>query len=240
MEQIKRVQARSFVQSSFLFLAGFLLAGASSAYAGEAQGNVYVTGRLAFSADSLGGMKARGEGENVRLGSSTRKSLIFPSALGLGYHLAPGWRVEAELGGLADGKFDKSLRADGASGKLRVETETRWLMLNLYRDIAVTDKVSVYGGLGLGWARAKAEGYGEVPGIGTARLRSHTQNVLVGNVGLGASYALSPSWSLDLGYRYLYMGKVKTGGLAGVGGASADVRGNPRAHQISLGVRYRF
>lgn len=111
------------------------------------------------------------------------------------------------------------------------DLSTLVVLANAYVDLPELGPVTPYLGAGIGGAVAFTDDTrtGRRPG----RPRSGSDAVLAWAVGGGAALALGPATSLDLGYRYVGLGDVDTGGgrprratLAGLG-----------LHEIRLGVR---
>ncbi|VTR52417.1 Opacity protein and related surface antigens [Serratia fonticola] len=81
-------------------------------------------------------------------------------------------------------------------------------MLNAYRDYALGYDFSVYGTVGLGIAKVKSDGW---QGNTSRQYAASTQNNLAYSIGAGISYAAMERLNLDLGYRYVDMGKIESG-----------------------------
>ena len=57
----------------------------------------------------------------------------------------------------------------------------------------------------------------------------------------GASYAFTPNWSMDAGYRYKNLGDAKTVRYYNAGTGGTRVKWEDlTAHEFRLGVRYQF
>lgn len=68
--------------------------------------------------------------------------------------------------------------------------------------------------------------------------KGKTTNNLAWNAGLGSTINLNKSFDLDLGYKYVNLGKVKMGL-----GDEGELPGKPakfRAHEVALGLIYSF
>ncbi|AKQ56034.1 adhesin/virulence factor [Bordetella hinzii] len=180
---------------------------------------------------------------SVDLGDSSHVTRWL-GAVGVGYHLYPGWRAEVEYVLPSRMRFErKATLSEGDVGVGVHLMRSQRLMLNLYRDVELTDRFSLYGNLGLGMAFVKADGHVTTqPDDHRADLASRRQTRFAWNIGAGASYALNDAISLDLGYRYVQAGNVRTGDLAGgpVDGENGHLRGKLRVHEVYLGARYRF
>lgn len=158
-------------------------------------------------------------------------------AIAVGYGFAGGWRLEAEYSLRKHSQFD-SYWAPFDANVNRMQVNAQRLMLNGYKDFAITDKVSVYAMAGIGLAQIDAEGYQSNPG---RRFASHTQNNLAYSLGLGVDYALSERLTLGSGYRYVNMGKVETGHNTFVNRANArDEQLKGRLSEQNLFVEARL
>ncbi|AZY49036.1 hypothetical protein C0J09_07695 [Bordetella avium] len=213
-------------------------------FAQAQSGDFYVGARVAGEFERLKDVKGHFGDDDVKLGSSDRENHLL-GALALGYYLTPEWRVEAELGlsGSQTYRFKRQMMGEALDLKTHVSSQR--LMFNVYRDIPLGDKFSLYGSVGLGLtaSRMKADftqtSADEEPQHGSFGRRSQT--LFTASLGVGASYALTKDMSVDLGYRYIRMATAKTGALAEEGAEpGAHLHARPEAHEVSLGVRYRF
>jgi opacity protein-like surface antigen len=117
------------------------------------------------------------------------------------------------------------------------------VMLNGYVDIGTWYNITPYVGAGLGAAYVNTSGATSVnPGIGTSSYDgSNGEWNLAWALMAGASYAFTPNWSLDAGYRYKNLGTAKTVRLHNVGGGGTRTKWDDlTAHEFRLGVRYQF
>ena len=142
-------------------------------------------------------------------------------ALGLQYERGNGSiRAEIEARG-RDNQFEDLSQA----GVLAlIEAENIWsTTVNVWRDFCVNDRLSVYGGGGIG-----AGGYDNVftvrgPG-GTIDVNDSSTN-FAWQVGAGATYDINCRVSLDLGYRFFSMGGSTATGISNIDlGGSSFVR----------------
>jgi len=102
------------------------------------------------------------------------------------------------------------------------------LFLNTYIDLHNETSVTPYIGAGLGAARVSVEADASINGV-PSNLRESETN-FAWNVGAGAACRVNDSVSLDLGYRYSDLGKVKVEDLLG-----AKVKAT--SHDVILGLR---
>ncbi|WP_426400668.1 outer membrane protein [Ralstonia sp. R-29] len=162
-------------------------------------------------------------------------------SLALGYDYGNGWRVEGEYtlpshdeftNGTPTGPFAASLNHH----KIRSQR----LMANVYRDFAVAKNVSVYAMGGLGLAMLKSEGW---QGNVGRQYESASQTNLAWSLGAGVTYSPMKKLALDLGYRYVDMGKAESGWNAfpnARGLRDEKMSANVASHEIYLGARYKF
>ncbi|WP_243374830.1 outer membrane protein [Microvirga solisilvae] len=164
--------------------------------------------------------------------------------VGIGYRFSPMFRADVTVDHRFHSRF-KGLPADGgfATGSVsdRARFETSTAMFNTYADLGTYRGITPYVGAGIGVAHNIISDYTRT----TDALGVITQERLAGGddynfawaLMAGVGYKLSNSFTLDLGYRYLSLGDVKTRGYAD--GAGADVE-SVGTHEVRFGVRYAF
>jgi opacity protein-like surface antigen len=135
------------------------------------------------------------------------------------------------------------------------------VMFNAYLDLGNWSGFTPYIGAGVGYASntvARSTDIGinnsyaagvltGVSSSGLVTFKDRTQGSVAYALMAGVGYDLSPSAKLDLGYRYINLGKVRqyvfdcTGG-PGVAGTCGDYLNHTRihAHEFRLGLRYMF
>jgi len=180
-----------------------------------------------------GSMSREGFGDNAVVG------------VGIGYYFSPMFRADVTLDHSFYSRFKGLPANDGfatgsASDRGRFQSSTA--MLNVYADLGTYGGFTPYVGAGVGVAHNVLGSYTRtsVDALGVV-----TQERLAGGGGYsfawalmaGVGYKLSDSFTLDLGYRYVSLGDVKTRGYAS--GAGGDVE-SIGAHEVRLGVRYAF
>ncbi|MCH7395188.1 outer membrane beta-barrel protein [Acinetobacter dispersus] len=167
------------------------------------------------------------------------KKDLTNTSFGFGYDFGNGWRTE--------GEYTFKNNAEFTSGSSNFPTslnhhkvDTQRLMLNAYRDFEVMQNVAVYGNLGLGVARTESSGW---QGNTSRQYLSNTETQLVYSIGAGASYKAIDNLNLDLGYRYVDLGKADSG-LNNFANARSLQDEQMKAHLYSsefyLGARYSF
>lgn len=171
--------------------------------------------------------------------SAKNKEHLNGGSLAAGYQFGNGWRTEGEYVFRQKAEYTSGSTAFPSSFN-HLQTKTERLMLNAYRDFALGYNISLYGTAGLGVSKIKAGGWQGVP---TREYASSTQNNLTYSLGAGITYTPVEQVSIDLGYRYVDMGKIESGynNFANVR-TLKDEKMN--AHLVSseftFGVRYLF
>lgn len=188
-----------------------------------------------FAAGLEGSMSREGFGDSAVLG------------VGIGYRFSESFRTDVAVDHRFATRFN-GLPADGrlAAGSVldkgRFQSSTA--MLNAYVDLGTYSGFTPYLGAGIGVARTVLGNYnrtmvGDVAPGGTTRTRlpgGETYS-LAWALMAGVGYQLSDTFTLDLGYRYVNLGDVKTRGYALAGGADVESIGS---HEVRLGLRYAF
>lgn len=192
-------------------LAIFFIAGAAGAQ--ETPNDYYVAARMQNAHQEISGQQRyspRAQGITRDPDSTDR----FSGSLALGRQLPGGWRLEAEYAAPVNSSFDTQWRfrnpANGFVGASRnvIETRSQRLMFNVYKDFALSQRFSLYGGVGLGWSRIEAEGYQNAT---TRRFGSESRNNLAWSATAGVDYRLDKTFTLGMGYRYVDLGQYRTG-----------------------------
>jgi len=110
-------------------------------------------------------------------------------------------------------------------------------LFNLYYDFDSRSRFTPYIGVGLGWAYLKTtSGTAESCGC-TATIGSGSEWNVAGALMAGFAFTVRDRMHLDAGYRFLYLGEVKTGAVTGgfnAGGISVE---DIHAHEFRLGMR---
>jgi opacity protein-like surface antigen len=157
--------------------------------------------------------------------------------LALGRNLVPAARAELDLHW---GKVCYKAQSDSGINLHQI-VKLSGFSVNGYYDILRAKLISPYvtAGAGLGINDAK-----DLMADST-RVQGKRTKSFIWNVGLGARMKLSSRFDVDLGYRYMYLGKTRTtksdpiGGLSGV---SQYVAGTQKIYgnQFLAGASYHF
>ncbi|HYH21153.1 MAG TPA: outer membrane beta-barrel protein [Azospirillum sp.] len=171
---------------------------------------------------------------------------------GIGVRVLPALRAEAAVHWLPGLEYTGVTRRSGAA--VRADADGLALMANVYLDLDRLDgshgdgPIHPWVSAGLGTARTH---------LGTVRTEAAGRTItapggtswrFAWSLGFGAAVDLTDSLALDLGYRYLDMGKVRTdGGTAQMVSAAGTFTGpvDPvearlRTHLVTVGLRYSF
>ena len=160
-------------------------------------------------------------------------------SLALGYQLPSNWRVEAEYTLPRNNEFTSgSTNFPTSFNHHKIRSQR--LMVNAYKDFPLNAQFSLYGMAGLGLAHLESSGWQGNP---SRQYLGGSQNNLAYSVGFGVTYSPIQKVSLDLGWRYVDMGKTKSGAnnFANVRGLQDEqMRAKLTSSEISIGVRYSF
>jgi opacity protein-like surface antigen len=222
-------------------------------------GLVQATGTKTYEDTYDSGVFNSGRSYIWNIGSETDST--FGGSLAVGYDFGKRFnvpiRTELEYSIFSNGDIKKSFTFLDGNGvdidtdhwkqQLRIQT----LFINAYWDINTGTSFTPYvgAGLGIGIIRNKFSGSGWNPGDGdwSENFGSKTTTNFAWNVGAGLGYDINDSWTVDLGYRFVGLGSVKTSTFSeassGTPGRVRETHGkidNLFQHQVSLGVRYTF
>ncbi len=152
--------------------------------------------------------------------SGNEKEHLDGAALAAGYQFGNGWRTEAEYRFRQKTEYTSGSTLFPSSFN-HLQTETESLMLNVYRDYALGYGFSLYGTAGLGVSKIRAGGW----------------------LGAGISYTVLEPLTLDLGYRYVDLGKIESGynNFTNVRGLKDEqMKARLVSNEFTLGARYLF
>jgi len=213
-----------------------LVAAAGSAMADDSYYGAIRINSGKYKADDMDSSARPGLGQFVP-GDDSRTST--GGSLALGYHLPDNWRVEAEYTLPKNNEFTSgSTNFPTSFNHHKIRSQR--LMLNAYKDFPLNTQFSLYGSAGLGWARLESSGWQGNP---NRQYFSATKNNLAYSLGFGVTYKPTQKVSLDLGYRYVDMGKAYSGAnnFQNVRGLQDEqMRAKLRSSEITLGMRYSF
>lgn len=125
---------------------------------------------------------------------------------------------------------------------LHTSVTTQTLMFNAFYDLGQWNRVVPYVGAGVGLAYNKT---GSVTFTGNPALINSIEGdgrwSLAWSLSAGIGWQLSDRAILDIGYRYLDMGKAESGSVDNLGFVNPTVRiDDLAAHEFKIGLRYHF
>jgi opacity protein-like surface antigen len=132
--------------------------------------------------------------------------------------------------------------APPAADPLHTSVRTTTLMFNGYYDLARFDRITPYVGAGVGFAYNKTGGvfFTGNPALVNV-IEGESRWSLAWSLMAGLGIHISERTTLDLGYRYLDMGKAESGVIDSLGFANPRVRIDElAAHEFKVGLRFAF
>ncbi|WP_419718529.1 outer membrane protein [Erwinia aphidicola] len=220
-------------------LALALLTGAGQAVAMTSDDGYYASAKWVQSeqkASNLDTSSRPGVGQFV---VGKEKDRLNSASLAAGYQYGNGWRTEGEYTSRQKTEFTSGSTAFPASFN-HMQLNTERLMLNVYRDYDIGYGLSLYGTAGVGVAKVKAGGW---QGNTAREYADSTQHNLAYSLGAGVSYSPVDRLIVDIGYRYVDMGKIESGynTFGNVRGLKDEqMKGRLASSEFAVGTRYLF
>ena len=175
------------------------------------------------------------------VGNDVGTSAIFGG--GIGYRFNQYFRSDMTLSYRNGYKVDSSTVMEGQSYYSRGDVKSLVGLANVYIEPIKIDGVRPYVGGGLGFAHNTINDVTiEVAGL-NGTLQGATSTSFAWQAGAGIGIDIVPNLTADIGYHYMDMGESKTGSHVNIAGWTSDnwtSRGNLRAHELQLGLRYQF
>jgi opacity protein-like surface antigen len=154
-----------------------------------------------------------------------------------------GWPIRTEFEYNLAFRFDYNARPPlntNVGFGLENNLKSHAFMLNAYYDLRNQTRWTPYLALGVGLARNTSEGtfteLAQIPGR-RVQTREDTKNNLAYSGGLGVRYRWTESWIVEVGYRFMHLGKVKTGPFFDGTALEFD---KYTKHDFLIGVAYAF
>lgn len=175
--------------------------------------------------------------------SSADSGLI---GVGIGYRFSPMLRMDVTLDHRFDARFRGAAAAPtfaGGSFLDRGRLQSTTLLLNAYMDLGTWNGLTPYLGAGVGIARNTLSRYARITsdpsGAITAwePLAGDSDSSFAWALMAGLGYEVMPGLTLDVGYRFVGLGTVKTRHYSLGSGAELGQIG---AHEVRVGLRYVF
>ena len=215
------------------------------AHAKDSKLGIYVTPKFVFAATKLKNVWGHETSTPAYHEAKKRSDDNFGGSLAIGYDFRKNHNipVRAEL------EYAILSKAEGTSAQsgfpVTYSQRAQTLFLNAFYDIDTGTKFTPYVGAGIGVAFVKADGSLDftsmVPPRGVRSYDSRTSNNFAWNLGIGVAYEITRCVKLDVGYRFVNLGKASTN-WTDIDGDWQERAGSGRMqqHQISAGVRISF
>jgi opacity protein-like surface antigen len=172
------------------------------------------------------------------------------AGLGIGYKFNDWFRADftGEYRGKANFHGSDNVTFNGGQGVDNYSgSKSEWVfMANAYVDLGTWWCLTPYVGAGIGMANVKISGFRDDGfnnlGQSTAYAADASKWNFAWSLQAGVSYKVTPSMSIDLGYRYIDMGNGTTGATRAFDGSFSN--GGPftfnhiTSHDFKLGVRW--
>lgn len=143
---------------------------------------------------------------------------------------------------MVDWRGDRDIAATLAAplgGIAHSSVQTTTLMLNGYYDIARFDRFTPYVGAGVGVAYNRMDdvSFTALPNV----IGGDNRWSLAWSVMAGTGVQLTERTTLDIGYRYIDMGKAESGIIDNLGATNPKLRiDDLTAHEFKVGLRFAF
>lgn len=222
----------------FLLLAGVACLFTANANAANVRLNQYVSGKVSYDWN-------RDKVKLAQDGAIANKHLSDET---LGSHIAYGVqagfiRGELELNnsqpqrfkGVATGEADPTQAPANTDLKMKIYKHS--LMANAYFDFLNCTSWTPYVGAGLGTSWLKAKQFAYTDGGKSKNFDKSVYN-LGWQVMAGIAYKINSNWTIDAGYRYADLGRIRKHEV--IGDVSQIAKIKVREHSALLGIRYTF
>ncbi|MEE4411988.1 MULTISPECIES: outer membrane protein [unclassified Serratia (in: enterobacteria)] len=220
------------------FLIPLISLSASAAFAAEAPKSGYY--------GALNLIETRQQARNMDLSerpgigtfvAGAEKQNFLNGSVAAGYQYGNGWRTEGEYVFKKHNEYTSGSSTFATSFN-HMKTDSQRMMLNVYRDFMLTDKLAVYATAGAGIAKINVGGW---QGNDTRSFADSTQTNFTYSVGAGVSYEVLENLALYASYRYVDMGNVESGRNTFVnarGLQDENLRARLVNNEYLVGIRY--
>ena len=128
---------------------------------------------------------------------------------------------------------------DGAGTAISTKIKSNALFLNGYFDFPTNwQKVKPYVGAGVGWANNQLGTVSYVSTFAPSVLVGGTSNNFAWNAGFGLGIEVSKGTIIDIGYRYVDLGKIKLDSQTALGFSGYSAAGKLRANEVQFSLRF--
>ncbi len=162
-----------------------------------------------------------------------------------GYHIRPGLRADVSVA-RRSGYELKGSDPEGTLFDPKITSDS--IMANVYFDLPfnwIGMKPFIGGGIGYGHNKMDPIKWRDATSSGV--LPGGSSSGFVWQLSLGADIPLSATWALEIGYRYMDLGKIKKDAGPDIDGqfnpppnGTGSATGSLRANELMVGFRYTF
>lgn len=163
---------------------------------------------------------------------------------GLGYRVNDNIRTDVTLGYRGWYQASGGVPVNATTVNASADIKSFVGLVNAYYDIGHYNRFTPYVGGGIGFSNNMVDttnfSIGSIP---LGNINSHSNTSLAWQLGAGTAVDITSNLALDIGYRYIDMGTAQTGDTATILGtpiAGATLKGNLRANEVQVGLRYSF
>jgi opacity protein-like surface antigen len=214
----------------------------------RAAGPCYVRGDVGYSwSNGPDATFTQTDGVGTFLTNSTSSDIDNTWLAGVGFGCSSGprglrgevmfdWRGDRDL----TGTLATAVGSAASGSAFRTSIQTQTIMFNAYYDLGQWNRMVPYIGAGVGVARNDMDSvvYSALPNSPVA---GDDKWSLAWSLMAGTSFQLSDRVILDLGYRYIDMGKAESGTIDTLGAANPPLRVDDlTAHEFKVGLRIHF
>jgi opacity protein-like surface antigen len=175
------------------------------------------------------------------LNDDVGSSYVFGA--GIGYRFNRWLRSDVSGHYRGDYGIDNSMTAGGRTGAFKGDVSSVAGMFNVYADLVTWGLFTPYVGGGVGVARNEVDDLEVRSGGQTGRLEGDHNYDFAWQAGGGVGIQVLPKLLVDVGYRYVDLGKARTGTTGTLGNAAFSgpaAEGDLRAHEVGVGLRLSF
>lgn len=166
---------------------------------------------------------------------------MLAASVGAGLRGTP-FRAELEYAWRDGANFTRDDNIGAGAGQPARQTprvQSQSVMAYGFYDIDTGTRFTPFLSGGLGVSINKAKAYQTQPSSDwNEAFTGKTRTEFAWGVGAGVAVSVMPSLSLDVGYRYVDLGKWSVGEMRATG--DEDLTGSLRSHEVYAGLRYAF
>jgi opacity protein-like surface antigen len=187
-----------------------------------------------------------GGSPNICNGTLNHLGSSFIIGAGVGYKLPMGFRVDITYN--YRGGYDLK-GSDPAGTTFDPKTTASTGMVNGYYDLPfkIAERVTPYVGGGVGRSRNKVNNINWNDASSSGQVPGGSKSSTAWQLTLGADIRITRNWVIDVGYRYVDLGKLSTNAGAATGGQpfnannyTTPIEGKLKANEFLFNVRYEL